>query len=51
MKETVETLQAKIQTAQTEHKRQLLDMQQKHIKKLADTGMTSIMRFQGLQSS
>ena len=32
--ETIETLQAKIQTMQTEHIRQILDMQQKHIKKL-----------------
>jgi len=32
--ETIETLQAKIQTMQTEHSRQMLDMQQKHIKEL-----------------
>lgn len=31
---TIETLQAKIQTMQTEHSRQMLDMQQKHIKEL-----------------
>ncbi|WP_289222103.1 MobV family relaxase, partial [Xylanibacter rodentium] len=32
--ETIETLQTKIQTMQTEHSRQMLDMQQKHIKEL-----------------
>ena len=32
--ETIETLQAKIQTMQTEHIRQMLDMQQKHIKEM-----------------
>ena len=32
--ETIETLQAKIQTMQTEYSRQMLDMQQKHIKEL-----------------
>lgn len=32
--ETIETLQTKIQTMQTEHSRQILDMQQKHIKEL-----------------
>lgn len=32
--ETIETLQAKIQTMQTEHNRQMLDMLQKHIKEL-----------------
>lgn len=32
--ETIETLQAKIQTMQTEHSRQILDIQQKHIKEL-----------------
>ncbi|MDE6798706.1 MAG: hypothetical protein K2P62_00175 [Phocaeicola sp.] len=29
--ETIETLQSKIQTIRTEHSRQMLDMQQKHI--------------------
>lgn len=32
--ETIETLQAKIQTMQTEHSRQMLEMQQKHINEL-----------------
>ena len=32
--ETIEMLQSKIQTMQTEHSRQMLDMQQKHIKEL-----------------
>lgn len=32
--ETIETLQTKIQTMLTEHSRQILDMQQKHIKEL-----------------
>ena len=32
--ETIETLQTKIQTMQTEHSRQMLDIQQKHIKEL-----------------
>lgn len=32
--ETIETLQANIQTMQTEYSRQMLDMQQKHIKEL-----------------
>lgn len=32
--ETIETLQTKIQTMQTEHSRQMLDMQQKHIKEM-----------------
>ena len=35
--ETIETLQGKIQTMQTEHSHQLLDMQQKHINELAQT--------------
>ena len=35
--ETIETLQAKIQTMQTDHSRQLLDMQQKHINELGQT--------------
>ena len=33
--ETIETLQAKIQTMQTEHSRQMLEMQQKHINESA----------------
>ena len=33
--ETIETLQAKIQTMQTDHSRQMLDMQQKHINESA----------------
>lgn len=33
-KETIETLQAKIQTMQTEHIRQMLEIHQKHIKEL-----------------
>ena len=32
--ETIETLQTKIQTMQTEHSRQMLEIQQKHIKEL-----------------
>lgn len=32
--ETIETLQAKIQTIQTEHSRQMLEIQQKHIKEI-----------------
>ena len=32
--ETIETLQVKMQTMQTEHSRQIMDMQQKHIKEL-----------------
>ena len=32
--ETIETLQSKIQTMQTEHSRQMLEIQQKHIKEL-----------------
>lgn len=32
--ETIETLQSKIQTMQADHSRQMLDMQQKHIKEL-----------------
>ena len=35
--ETIETLQAKIQTMQADHNRQLLDMQQKHINELGQT--------------
>jgi len=35
--ETIETLQAKIQTMQTDHSRQLLDMQQKHVYELGQT--------------
>ena len=35
--ETIETLQTRIQTMQTEHSHQLLNMQQKHINELAQT--------------
>lgn len=35
--ETIETLQTKIQTMQTDHSRQLLDMQQKHVNELGQT--------------
>jgi len=41
--ETIETLQSKIQTMQTDHSRQLLDMQQKHINELGQTE-TSLKR-------
>lgn len=34
--ETIEVLQAKIKTLQTDHSRQILDMQQRHIKELAE---------------
>ena len=34
--ETIEALQDKIQTMQANHSRQLLDMQQKHRKEMAD---------------
>ena len=36
-KETIEALQDRLQTMQTEHSHQLLDMQQKHINELAQT--------------
>lgn len=41
--ETIETLQAKIQTMQADHSRQLLDIQQKHINELGQTE-TSLKR-------
>ena len=41
--ETIETLQGRIQTIQTEHSHQLLDMQQKHINELSQTE-TSLKR-------
>lgn len=41
--ETIETLQSKIQTMQTDHSRQLLDIQQKHINELGQTE-TSLKR-------
>ena len=41
--ETIETLQSRIQTMQADHSRQVLDMQQKHIKELGQTE-TSLKR-------